>query len=214
MLFLQHGIAGSLGAAALFFGSEDRVTFLFFVRWGMLFEAGWELSDWFFNIIPNIAKGNGLKMIPMIVHHFCLYALLPTNLHAIEGPIGQEVAWSLVLFAGTFLPLAFALLAKECLDDKNPKEKLAGDVIIVALCAMILITRGPMWWHLAYNFITKSAAMGTGLHVLFWVLVIFFQLFNLLFYLMCFGFNWCFENLCKQTCKNQDWKVMKNMFLS
>eukprot|EP00747_Dinoflagellata_sp_TGD_P171055 gnl/TRDRNA2_/TRDRNA2_204156_c0_seq1.p1 gnl/TRDRNA2_/TRDRNA2_204156_c0~~gnl/TRDRNA2_/TRDRNA2_204156_c0_seq1.p1 ORF type:complete len:408 (+),score=84.25 gnl/TRDRNA2_/TRDRNA2_204156_c0_seq1:67-1290(+) len=182
MLQLQHGIAGGLGALALCV--SDQATFVTLARWGMLCEAGWELGDWLLNIIPSIINGRAAMVVPMILHHFCLYGLIPANLYAIDGPCGRYIAWALLIMAGIIGPLGSLMFAKQCLDFEKPIEKRVGDVILLSVVVIVLVSRGPVWWWLAYELVTNSKELGFAVHALFIALAVLFSLFNVIFYVM------------------------------
>lgn len=65
MTQLQHMVAGLFGMMALYSNNHD--TFVWLIRWGIAFEAGWELGDWAKVIIPSIPAGKTQWML--IIHH-------------------------------------------------------------------------------------------------------------------------------------------------
>merc|ERR1719343_1611030 len=117
MMQLQHCSAGVLGLCALL--ASDAQTFTWYCRWGLLLEAGWELGDYLKNILPKIYAGRGKETIPLVLHHFALYGVLPVNVYVVDGACGREVAWLLVIMAGLVGPVAVFTLIKSTLNWKR-----------------------------------------------------------------------------------------------
>lgn len=192
VMFLQHGVAGCFGLVGLSFAQDADTRPLFFklLRWGLLCEAGWELSDFIWRIIPDIIRGeldqNGKLSI---CHHCCLYAVLPVNLYLVGGPLSEDIAWTLFLLAGCtllMLPLALCQPIWDTLNNEESNRVARGFMFIVMAVVMtgIMICRYPLNWMNAYNLVTKSAAMDITTSYMILALEIFFQSFNMMVFVM------------------------------
>jgi len=146
---LQHGAAGLFGLYALTM-TTDQDSFLMFARWGILFEAGWEVFDLIFSIAPTIFTNEfGVMQVCAIFHHITGFLFLPINQVLLPSKIGRD--FTLTLFLYTVLPCMMTpvLFLKNYADFDltKPSGKLMFMSIQVMNIFTVCIPRGPHWCY-------------------------------------------------------------------
>jgi hypothetical protein len=120
--------------------ASDEPSFLWFVRWGVMFEAGWELFDTIKNVVPSVFAGKpNLNVVIPVFHHVCLYIALPANILMVDGPCGRELAWLLVICAGIVGPVGMLNFTKTLCDWDVPWERVLAQLITVVTCGTFIV---------------------------------------------------------------------------
>jgi len=151
---LQHSVAGAFGVLALM--ADDGVSFLWYARCGVLWEAGWELTHYINEIIPKILERDfGFATWFAIVHHITILAFLPINIVLLPGIIGREIAWALAISAGFVGPVGLLNFCKNQLDLKSDSDINKYMTLQLIQGFFYVSTRGFGWLFLAYQMLTK-----------------------------------------------------------
>jgi hypothetical protein len=108
---LQHTVAGVLGLLA-FLNRSDVHYFGDMIRLGLLWEAGWELGDLAFTLLPKFLSCKaGFFDVFTLLHHVVLTLYFPI-LKSLDSSISDEVAASVFLLAGSVGPIGLINFVK------------------------------------------------------------------------------------------------------
>jgi len=186
-VYMQHGLAGACALWATTMTS-DKASFLKFARWGVLFEAGWELFDSWKNILyPTIFKGKAFdfRKFTLLAHHVTLYSCLLLNRMLLETDyLGRDLAWGIALYAGWIGPLAILNFTKSFADVSTLSGMLTYTGCHLVSVLGFAFGRAIHWPYLAYKLVTQFLGenwMGFSFGCL---MVLLFSLCNLVFILI------------------------------
>eukprot|EP00658_Telonema_sp_P-2_P022770 TRINITY_DN19115_c0_g2_i1.p1 TRINITY_DN19115_c0_g2~~TRINITY_DN19115_c0_g2_i1.p1 ORF type:complete len:233 (+),score=42.40 TRINITY_DN19115_c0_g2_i1:197-895(+) len=161
--------------------ADQPSSFLLYARWGVMLEAGWELTDIVEVVLPYLRIQAFFQASVLIVHHCALYGCIPINLYMLDGVIGREICVMLVTMAGATAPLGMLLFVKQQMDWEIPWQRCVGQLVTWVVAVVMLTTRGPVWWWTAHALLLK-----TWNDPFFWfyaALAALFQVFNVLMYI-------------------------------
>ena len=158
-LTAQHGFAGLFGLIALF--ASNELDFLFFARWGLLLEAGWELKDYVERIMPAIFRLKvNFSLVIGILHHAALYVCIPVNIFLMSGPCGREVCIMVASHAGIIGPIGLMGFVKSTMDWSVKRDRIIAQSLTIFSHAINITCRGPVWTWTLYSVLMKLSDVG------------------------------------------------------
>merc|ERR1719378_636003 len=121
-------------------------------RWGILFEAGFELVDTINNVLyPLINNKFEFGNFIAVVHHITLYFALPINQFLLPSKIGRDVAMATFLYAGMpciMAPFQFMKNYVE-IDLATAKGKILYSLLLFVPIMNVGIPRSVHWCYFA-----------------------------------------------------------------
>jgi len=197
---MQHMISGLFGLYAVCM-TNNQDSFLQCARWGILFEAGWELFSIFKNILYPLFFLGEFSMMSLLdlFHHVTLYFFLPMNLTLLPSRIGRDVSLAIFLYAAA---PGFGILISQVKNNADASTPMGMAVTLLSQLALGIIfipTRGVHWWYFAYTLLKFAWDEKVSWPIfLFYVLfVVFFSIFNI------FNMLWMWKGMVKSYKKYQ-----------
>jgi len=148
---MQHIVSGCFGLYALTI-TNDQDSFLTFARWGILFEAGWELTD-SMKILYKVMTGGGFEFGDLfgLAHHGTLWLSYVLYTSLLPSEMGWDICLACFLYAGfVSIGAPFQFMKNFAnIDLTETKGKVIYMILQSQSIFTVMLPRGPHWIYFA-----------------------------------------------------------------